>query len=172
MCLIYVLLQDGIHLYYLPLRSLMNSSRFLPLLTSWSSVGSSFRTLCIASSNSSTLSPIHAILGSSFRTLCIASSNSSTLSPIHAILSLYLAFLIGTGLNKIIYNSIQFANTILLPVVCRRVHVLFTLFVFVCIKWCPTHIVLCFYFVFVSSSCVPYVASFSGLSIFDCPFVI
>jgi hypothetical protein len=30
------------------------------------------------------------------------------------------------------------------PVVCRRTHVLFTLFVFVCIKWCPTHIVLCF----------------------------
>jgi len=36
--------------------------------------------------------------------------------------------------------------------------------------WCPTHIVLCFYFVFFSSFCVPYVDSFSGLSIFDCPF--
>ena len=34
------------------------------------------------------------------------------------------------------------------PVVCRGVHVLFTLFVFVCIQWCPTHIVLCFCFVF------------------------
>jgi len=32
-----------------------------------------------------------------------------------------------------------------------------------------TQIVLSFCFVF-SSSCVPYVASFSGLSIFDCPF--
>jgi hypothetical protein len=30
------------------------------------------------------------------------------------------------------------------PVVCRRVHVLFTLFVFVCVQWSPTHIVLCF----------------------------
>ena len=26
--------------------------------------------------------------------------------------------------------------------VCRRTHVLFTLFVFVCVWWCPTHIVL------------------------------
>ena len=30
-----------------------------------------------------------------------------------------------------------------------RAHVLFTLFVFACVKWCPTHIVLCFcFFVF------------------------
>jgi hypothetical protein len=35
----------------------------------------------------------------------------------------------------------------LLPVVCRRAHVLLTLVVFVCVKWCPTHIVLFFYFV-------------------------
>jgi hypothetical protein len=40
--------------------------------------------------------------------------------------------------------------------------------VFVWVEWCPTHIVLCF--CCFSSSCVPYVASFSGLSIFDCPF--
>ena len=32
------------------------------------------------------------------------------------------------------------------PVVCRMVHVLFMLFVFVCELWCPTHIVLCFVF--------------------------
>jgi hypothetical protein len=32
--------------------------------------------------------------------------------------------------------------------VCRRVHILFRLFVFVCVKWCPTHIVLCFLFCF------------------------
>ena len=32
------------------------------------------------------------------------------------------------------------------PVVCRRAHVLFTLFVFACVKWCPMHIVLCFVF--------------------------
>ena len=30
------------------------------------------------------------------------------------------------------------------PSVSRRAHVLFTLFVFVCVKWCPRHIVLCF----------------------------
>ena len=47
------------------------------------------------------------------------------------------------------------------PVVCRRFHVLFTAFVFVYV-W---HVVFCF-----SSSCVPYVASFSGMSICDCPF--
>jgi len=40
------------------------------------------------------------------------------------------------------------------PVVCRRAYVLFTCVV-----------------VFLSSSCVPYVASFSGLFIFDCPSV-
>ena len=50
-------------------------------------------------------------------------------------------------------------------VVCKRADVLFMLFVFVCVQWCPTHILLCF-----SSSCVPYGAGFSGLSIFDCPF--
>jgi uncharacterized membrane protein len=43
--------------------------------------------------------------------------------------------------------------------------VLFTLFVFVCVHWFPTHNVL-FLFCF-SLSCVHYVTSFSGLSIFD-----
>jgi hypothetical protein len=33
------------------------------------------------------------------------------------------------------------------PVVCRRDRVLFSLLVFVCTLWCPTHIVLCFSFV-------------------------
>ena len=32
----------------------------------------------------------------------------------------------------------------LLPVVCRRAHVLFTLFVFICAQWCVANIVLCF----------------------------
>ena len=45
----------------------------------------------------------------------------------------------------------------LLPVVCRRVHVLFTLFVFVCVYWCSTHIVLslCFVFLLLVYSMVP-----------------
>jgi hypothetical protein len=38
--------------------------------------------------------------------------------------------------------------------------------VFVYVWWCPTHNVLCFLFCF-SSSCVPYVASFSGFSFLD-----
>ena len=29
------------------------------------------------------------------------------------------------------------------PFVCKRAHILFTLFVFACVKWWPTHIVLC-----------------------------
>ena len=32
-------------------------------------------------------------------------------------------------------------------------HVLFTLIVLVCVKWCPTHAVLCFLFCFSSSCC-------------------
>ena len=39
------------------------------------------------------------------------------------------------------------------PVVCGRAHVLFTLFVFVCMWWCPAHIVLCFCFVFLRLVC-------------------
>ena len=34
------------------------------------------------------------------------------------------------------------------PAVCRRDHVLFTLFVFVCLWWCPAHVVLCLCLVF------------------------
>jgi hypothetical protein len=42
------------------------------------------------------------------------------------------------------------------PVVCRRAHVLFTLFVFVSLQWCPTHNCVVFLFCF-PSSCVPYI---------------
>jgi hypothetical protein len=58
----------------------------------------------------------------------------------------------------------------LLQVVCRKAHVLFTLFVFVCVCWCPMHIVLWFCFIclrlvypillYLSSSCVSYFALF------------
>jgi hypothetical protein len=72
------------------------------------------------------------------------------------------------------------------PVVCRRAHVLFTLFVFVCVKWYSTHIDLCFSFVFlrfvyhtlpVSLDCpfliAPSVFSNVYLSVsLDCPFLI
>ena len=62
------------------------------------------------------------------------------------------------------------------PVVCSRANVLLTLFVFVCVLWCPTHIVLCFCFVFprlvypmlqVSLDCQFLVAQSVFLSIFD-----
>jgi hypothetical protein len=53
-------------------------------------------------------------------------------------------------------------GSILPPVVCRRSHVLFKLFLFVCIWWCLIHIVLCLRLM------LP--VSLHGLSIFDCPF--
>jgi hypothetical protein len=52
------------------------------------------------------------------------------------------------------------------PVVCRRASVLFTLFVFVCVQWCPTHIVLCFCLVFHHLVCLILLVSL------DCPFLV
>ena len=52
------------------------------------------------------------------------------------------------------------------PVVCMRAHVLFTLFVFVLVEWCPTHIVLDFCFV-----CLRFVYHRLPVSL-DCPFLI
>ena len=58
------------------------------------------------------------------------------------------------------------------PVVCRRTRVLFTLFVFVCVEWCLTHIVLCFCNVFlrmlpVSLNCPFLIALRYSLTLFD-----
>ena len=65
-------------------------------------------------------------------------------------------------------NDVRFGSS-LHPVVCRRSRVLFTLFVgFLSVVGSNTYCVV-FLFGF-SLSCVPYVASFSGLSIFDCSF--
>ena len=52
------------------------------------------------------------------------------------------------------------------PVVCMRVHVFFTLFMFVCALWCPTHIVLCFCF-----GCLCLVYPVLPISL-DCSFLI
>ena len=46
----------------------------------------------------------------------------------------------------------------------------YTLFVFVCTYWCPVQSCCVMFLFCLSSSCIPYVASFSGLSIFDCRF--
>jgi hypothetical protein len=51
-------------------------------------------------------------------------------------------------------------------VVCQRAHVLFTLYVFLCVWWCQTHIVLCFCFVFL---CLVYPMLPVSLA---CPFFI
>ena len=71
-------------------------------------------------------------------------------------------------------------SSFLPPVVCRSAHVLFTLFMFVGVRMSylrylclfvysgVQHIVCCAFIL--SSSCVLYVDSFSGLSIFDQPF--
>ena len=48
----------------------------------------------------------------------------------------------------------------ILPVVCRRARVLFTLFVFACVLWC----------VFILFVLCTLCCQFSGLSIFHCPF--
>ena len=50
------------------------------------------------------------------------------------------------------------------PVAWRRAHGLFTLFVFVSVYWCPTHIVLCFCF-----ACLRLVYPMLPVSL-DCPF--
>jgi len=58
------------------------------------------------------------------------------------------------------------------PVVCRKAHECLIYVICVCLRIvrCNTYcVVFLFYF---SSSCVPNVASFSGLSILDCPFSI
>jgi hypothetical protein len=75
---------------------------------------------------------------------------------------LYLQLFVGGFMSYLRYLCLLGSS--LPPVVCRRVHVLFTLFVFVCVQWCPTNIVLCFCFV-----CLRLVFPMSSVSL-DCPF--
>jgi hypothetical protein len=51
-------------------------------------------------------------------------------------------------------------------VVCSKLHVLFALFVFAFVEWCPTYIVLCFCF-----ACLRLVYPMLPVSL-DCPFMI
>jgi hypothetical protein len=55
-------------------------------------------------------------------------------------------------LSSVLWCPLRFPYTndvwSLPPVVCSSAHVLFTLFVFAYVYWCPTHTVLCFCFVF------------------------
>ena len=53
---------------------------------------------------------------------------------------LYLQLFVG-GLM----SYLRYLCSSLPPVVCRRAHVLFMLFLFVCLQQCPTHIELCFF---------------------------
>ena len=53
-------------------------------------------------------------------------------------------------------------------VVCIRTHVLITLFI--CLHLVVSNIYCVVFLFYFSSSCVPYVAKFSGLSIIGCPF--
>ena len=64
------------------------------------------------------------------------------------------------------FRVIMRFGSFLPPIVRMRTHVVFTLFLFVCIWWCPTHVVLVLFY----SSCVPFFARFSGLTFLDCPF--
>jgi len=67
------------------------------------------------------------------------------------------------------FRIITMFSSFLHPVVCRRTHVLFTLFLFACIVMSNTYCVV-FLFCF-SSSYVSYVASFSGLPFLIAPSV-
>ena len=70
--------------------------------------------------------------------------------------------------HKVDFRMEAMFSSSLPPVVCGRNHVLFALFVFVCVWWCPMHIVVCFCFVFLRS-CVPYRMLPVSL---HCPFLI
>ena len=56
-------------------------------------------------------------------------------------------------------------SAIIAAVVCRSYHVLFTLFVFAYVLWCPTHIVLCLI-------CFPRLVYPMLPVSLDCPFLI
>ena len=65
-----------------------------------------------------------------------------TITDIIFFVLLYIVYLLSEFRIKMMFGSS------LPPVVYRRAHVLITLFVFACVLWCPTHIVVCFCFVF------------------------
>jgi len=75
------------------------------------------------------------------------------------------AFVIFPFVQRINLRIKQYVPS-LPSVICRRAHVLFKLFVFVCLSWYRTHIVLCFCFVFL---CHVYTVLSVSL---DCPFFI
>ena len=55
------------------------------------------------------------------------------------------------------------------PTVCRRAHA-FIYVICVCLRIVVSNAYCVVFLLCLSSSCVPYVASFSGLSIYDCPY--
>ena len=62
------------------------------------------------------------------------------------IMCLYVLSSVLCCLLRFPHKTIVFGSS-LPSVVCRRAHVLFTLFVFVCVQWCSTHIILWLCFV-------------------------
>ena len=80
---------------------------------------------------------------------------------------LYLQLLVGELMSYLCYLCL-FGSS-LPPVVCRRVHVLFTLFVFAYALWCLTYIFCCVFVLFFLVLCD---LCCQFLSIFECPFFI
>jgi hypothetical protein len=61
------------------------------------------------------------------------------------VLSYYVAL---CSEHRDVYRIQMMFGSSLPSFVCRRTHALCTLFVFVCVWWCPTHILLCYCYVF------------------------
>ena len=66
-----------------------------------------------------------------------ACTNTVSISQDPDLSNLYDEYAVVLAAKKI--HKIVFGPS-LPPVVCRSAHILFTLFSFVCILWCPTHI--------------------------------
>ena len=54
------------------------------------------------------------------------------------------------GKRNILRHNVRYVYT---SSCCRRAHVLLTLFMFVSAQWCPTYIVMCFWFFFLRLYC-------------------
>ena len=83
--------------------------------------------------------------------------------------SLYIYIYIPLYRNGLEVKVNHLFGSSLPPVIGKRAHVLFTLFVFDCVKWCPTYIMLCIFILFVFVLCLVYPMLLVSLG---CPFLI